>query len=161
MKRKEVLPKWIRFFAWLHLLSFVAIPVFIIGLFGETSLSAYAISSSGSSLQLEAVWITLLCTLAGVVAVGILWGKGWAINVAIPYAYLATITCAVGFALSLGSDGFTIPFEPFLLIPFINILSNKSERWDNFNPEEEHQILNQSPEVVAESGDEQEVTDYL
>lgn len=137
MKRKEILPQWIRFFAWLHLLSFAVIPVFIIGLFGEVNLSAYGFSSSGSSLQLKAIWITVVCTLAGLTCSWNFMGKNWAIDLAIPYAYLAIITCVIGFALSIGSGGFSIPFEPILLALFIKSLNNSSEAWGDFNPERE------------------------
>lgn len=64
-------------------------------------------------------------------------GKNWAIDLAIPYAYLAIITCVIGFALSIGSGGFSIPFEPILLALFIKSLNNSSEAWGDFNPERE------------------------
>lgn len=132
-KRKEILPRWIRFFAWLHLLSFTAIPVFIIGLFGEASLQAFGMGYSGSSFQIKAIWLTILCTMAGLTAVGILWGKDWAIKLGLPYAILALITSLVGFFQSFEGGGFSIPIDPFLLIPLISVLNKKYDEWNGFN----------------------------
>jgi hypothetical protein len=132
-------------------LSFTALPVFIIGLFGKTSLTAYGLSYSGSSLNFTAIWVTVLCSLAGLTAVGILWGKNWAIDLAIPYAYLAIITCVVAFALSLGSGGFTIPFEPIFLGFFIKVLNEKSEAWVSFDPNQKQEISNQQVDPTVKT----------
>jgi hypothetical protein len=86
----------------------------------------------------------LLSILAAFVAIGILWGKDWAISLATPYAYLAILTCIVGIVLHFGKDDFCIPFELILLIPFINILSKNSALWKDFNSKnQEEQTANQ------------------
>ncbi|MDF7809593.1 hypothetical protein P4E94_19300 [Pontiellaceae bacterium B12219] len=118
-------------------MSLFIIPIFIIGLFGSGDLTIYGLNYSGSPQQLITIWILLLSTLAAFVAIGILWGKDWAISLAIPYAYLAILTCIVGIALHLGKDDFCIPFELILLIPFINILSKNSALWKDFNPQKQ------------------------
>lgn len=134
-KRKEILPRWVRFFAWLHLLSFAAVPIFIIGIVGEASLQAYGMGYSGSSLQLKAIWITLLCTMAGMTTVGILWGKDWALKIGLPYAVLALITSFISFIQSFKGIGFSIPIDPFLLVPFISVMSQRYDEWINFKTE--------------------------
>jgi hypothetical protein len=143
MKRKEILPSWIRFFAWLHLLSLFILPIFIIGLFGTSNFTVCGLNYSGSPLQLITIWIMLLSILAAFVAIGILWGKDWAISLAIPYAYLAILTCIVGIALHLGKDDFCVPFELILLIPFTSILRKNSGPWKDFKPNQEEQTANQ------------------
>jgi len=147
MKRKEVLPKWIRFFAWIHLLLLITPIIFAIGLIGEASFSMYGLSYSGSSLQPVAIWISVMATLAGVVAYGILWGKSWAIKIGIPYGYLAITTCVAAIIIRIRAGGFYIILDPFLLILFIISLKNNSNRWMNFDSDEnETEISNKSSE---------------
>jgi hypothetical protein len=118
--------------------------IFLIGLFGgQISMMMFGLEYEGTSLNPTAVWITIISTMAALVAYGILWGKDWAIKLGVPYAYLAFITSIIGFMLSRGLGGFTVPFEPFLLIFFIIALNKNTEAWNNFNPDQKEPISNQ------------------
>jgi len=121
MKRKEILPEWIRFFAWLFLLGFLALPIFLLGLLGtgEVSLGIFGLSYDGnSSLHPIAIWVTIIATLAGFVSYGILWGKNWAITLGVIYGWLGLATSVIALILNMKTNNFSIEIGSILLIPF-------------------------------------------
>lgn len=88
--------------------------------------------------------------MAGLTAVGILWGKDWAIDLGIPYGYLAIITCVIGFALSFEAGSFDIPFEPIFLGFFLKSMHDKSAAWHDFNSDDED-ISNRQAEPIEKT----------
>ena len=140
MTRKEILPKWIRFFSWIYLLMFLAPVVFLFGLIGssEVNFTIFGLSYEGTtSLHPIAFIITLIATLSATVAYGILWGRDWAPLLGIIYGVIGLITCGISLYLHLGIESFYIPLEPILLIPFIIILYQKKREWENY-PNHDH-----------------------
>lgn len=135
MKRKEILPKWIRFFSWIFLIFFIAPLVFLIGLIGGTvDVTVFGLEYSGNtSLHPIPAWGLLLMTLAAFVAYGILWEKDWALKAGILYGWLALGTCAFAVVLRFLNDNIYIPLEPVLLIPFLVILMKRRSAWEAYH----------------------------
>ena len=134
-KRKEILPKWIRFFAWIFLFFGIAPVIFLIGLTGKASINVtvFGLEYSGySSLNPIVIWGTVIFSMAATVSYGILWGKSWAINLAIVYAILALSTNAFAVVFRLTKDELYIPLEPLVLIPFLVVLIRKKDEWKRF-----------------------------
>lgn len=136
MKRKEILPKWIRFFSWIYLLGAIT-PLFLLLLLfgGEVSMMMFGLEFEGTTVQPLAVLIVILATLAASVAYGILWGKDWAIRLGILYGYIAMVACIASFFIRFQSGELYIAVEPLILIPFILKLKKSIGVWEDFNPE--------------------------
>lgn len=148
MKRKEILPTWIRFFAWLHLLLFIAPLVFLVGLLdvGEMTFAFYGLEYKGPTpLHPIAVTVTLVASLSATVAYGILWGKDWAISLGIIYGWIALACCAAAVYLNYKVNFVHIPLEPLLLIPFIIVLRRRKMAWLNFDAEADSMIQAETP----------------
>lgn len=92
--RKQLLPLWIKIFAWFFLLTGVlSVIVFILGIFGGSLLlSIYGIESQEA---FSANWLlaTFVFLLKGIVAFGLLTEKSWAIKLAIADAIVGLIIC--------------------------------------------------------------------
>ncbi len=135
MKRKEILPKWIRFFSWIFLFFAFSPLLLIAGLFipGNYSFDAFGLSYNGTyTLNPLAFYITGIQTLASIVSYGILWGKNWAITLGIGYSFIALATAIYVILSSFNSVTTYIPLEPVFLIPFLVILVKKKQQWSDF-----------------------------
>lgn len=134
-KRKEILPTWISFFAWIFLIFAITPLVFLLGLTGKMSVSmtVFGLEYSGyTSLHPIAIWGTIVLSMAATVSYGILWGKDWAVDLAIVYAILALATNCFAVVYRLTGNEIYIPLEPLFLIPFLVSLIRRRDRWKRF-----------------------------
>lgn len=136
MKRKELLPVWIRFFAWIFLLFAMTPLFFVVGLFipGDYNLTVFGLNYSGrTTMHPAAFYISGILTLAATLAYAILWGKKWAITLGIVYSLISLATIAYVVWEALSQSSVYIPLEPILLIPFLVILIKKKKQWYAFD----------------------------
>lgn len=136
MKRKEILPSWIRFFSWFFLFMSIAPVVYVTGLItGFTyNISAFGLSAEATnSYSILATYLAALLTLSAVVAYGILWGKHWALKLGLVYGIIATLTSFYAIFATFQHVGFRLPLDPLLLIPFIWVLWNKRIEWVQYS----------------------------
>ena len=83
-ERKQLLPRWIRFFGWIFLVFLASPIVLIVGIFvGEMEYGLYGISYYGPALHPLPIAIVMVMTFHGVAAYGLLWGKRWGVDVGI------------------------------------------------------------------------------
>lgn len=139
MKRKQILPTWIRFFAWINFFFGILTPILLLLLLlgGKVSMMIFGLKFDGSTLQPLAIAISLIFALGGTAAYGILWGKNWAINLGTIYCFVGIATCIAALFIRLQSGEIYIAFEPFLLIPGIVTLRRNKSRWESFNSKQE------------------------
>ncbi len=143
-KRKEILPTWIRFSAWIFLIFAITPLVFLLGLTGKmnVSMTVFGLEYSGyTSLHPVAIWITIILSMAATVSYGILWGKDWAVDSAIVYTILALATNCFAVVFRLTGNEIYIPLEPLFLIPFLVSLIRRRDRWKRY------------PEIEAKKSD--------
>lgn len=150
MKRKEVLPTWIRGFAWLFLLFCITplayIPKFIYGHAFE--IEAFGIEVTQTDYNpTVALYLSSLLFLSSIVAYGILWGKKWAVDLGIIYGSIALATSIYANIQSIigfySYSGFHISLEPLFLVPFMITLYQKRKEWRAFPIQGFHDLLNQ------------------
>lgn len=134
--KKEIIPKWIRFFAWIFLFMYVSPLIFLIGLTGTGTVvfEGFGLSYEGNtSLHPTAVYLTILFTLSASVAHGILWGKNWALRLGIAYGWIALATCTLAFFVVENYGAKSFPIEPIFLLPFIITLHHKKKSWEQYD----------------------------
>lgn len=143
MKRKEILPKWIRFFAWIFLIFALVPLLFLVGLFveGNYSLTVFGLNYEGTNTRHPAAfYIAGVLSMASAVSYGILWGKNWAITLGITYSYISLATIIYVVVASVSRGSIYIPLEPILMIPFLVILMKKKKEWGDFKHESPTEI---------------------
>jgi membrane-associated HD superfamily phosphohydrolase len=132
MKRKEILPAWIRFFSWFFLLMAVTPVIYVAGLvWGFTyNITAFGlIAKETNSYSPLATYLAAILTLSAVVAYGILWGKNWAIRLGMVYGIIALVT---SFYSIYSLDGAYLDISPLFLIPFVWVLWIKRIAWAQY-----------------------------
>jgi TPR repeat protein len=158
--RKGLLPKWVRFFAWLFLVIGSAMPALLVsGIIYPSPMqfSLFGWEHSGSPYDAYSLLVVAYFAASGVAAFGMLWGRrwGWA---------AAFIVGSIGLLLSLGSmfirplmqedDGaYTvyIRLEPLLQIPFLYVLWRIRQSWlsPSVGGDSEGTARSNAPKVIA------------
>ncbi len=127
LRRRDLLPIWVKVFVWIFLLFGAVIPVALF--FGITGgyfeLSLYGLET-GKPLSLIGMTITLLFVFKAVVAFGLWTEKKWAVKMAIVDAIIGIITCLVAMPIFsfFGADrdvnfSVTFRFELIILICYL------------------------------------------
>ena len=138
--RKGLLPKWVRFFAWLFLVMGSAMPALLVsGMFypGTMQFSLFGWEHSGSPYDAYSLLVIAYFVASGVAAFGMLWGRrwGWAAGFMVG---------SIGLLLALGSmfiqpllqeekGTYAIYFrlEPLFQIPFLVVLWRIRKSWSS------------------------------
>ena len=155
MKRKEILPAWIRFFSWIFLIFCITPVIGIISVItkSEFEVAALGIEVNEPHAQLPlALYLYSIMFLASVVAYGILWGKKWAVDLGIVYGIIALFTSLYASidGLMMRNEGvFHFSLDPLLLIPFVIILLQKRKEWRAFPIDGLHYTSNQREPVAG------------
>jgi len=130
LRRRDLLPTWIKVFIWIFIIMGAFIPFgFIAGIFGiPFSISLYGFGTM-NPLSITGLFLTGLFLLKGVVAFGLWTEKEWAVNLAMIDGLIGIILCiAVMIVVPATSGGITFRLDLFLLIPyFLKMKSLKSE----------------------------------
>ncbi len=154
MKRKHILPAWVRFFSWLYL-PFILSPLILLALSfvdGEMTFGVFGLKYRDSSIWHPIpLLVTSIFTYAGIVAYGMLWGKDWAINAGIVYGIIGIGMSIATTINSFASRQVHISIEPFMLIAFVVALSRRRNQWNNYKSENstEEKSVEHAPPVQA------------
>src|SRR5262249_45567057 len=136
--RKSLLPKWVKFFAWLFLIAGSATPaVLLAGLFytGPMHFGLFGWEHNGSQYDPQSLLVLVYFAASAVAAFGLRGGRrwGWVAGLAVG---------SIGLALSLGGMflksiivnnkdeyGIYVRLEPLFQIPFLWVLWRIRESW--------------------------------
>jgi hypothetical protein len=137
VKRKSLLPWWIKIFMWIFLIFGAFAPIgFVFGMLGYNfKLSLYGGLETSDPISITGICIILLFLLKGVTSYGLLRETDWAVK-------LGIIDAITGFAIcvfvmfyplfySFMNSGFTFRVEILLLIPYLNKLLKIKTAWEN------------------------------
>jgi hypothetical protein len=133
ISRKKLLPLWIKIFMWIFLVFSAAVPVIIIfGIIGyPAQLAVYGLQTtdafSGIGLIILAVFI-----IKGIVSIGLLTNKAWAIKAGIADAVIGISICVfVMVYTAMYYHNVSIRLELIALIPYlVKFLKIKNE-WES------------------------------
>ena len=135
VKRKKLLPWWIKAFAWLFL-AFGAFAFFgiVCSLFGYNyQISLYGLDTK-EPLSLIGVSVILLFLIKGVTAYGLLMETDWAITIGLIDAITGIVICCLLMIYALSPSAhmkFTFRLELLLLIPYLIRLRKIKSAWEN------------------------------
>jgi len=136
LKRKQLLPIWIRLFCWFFLLTGLIAPLLVIvGLFTEinASLALYGMETH-NPISTAGLLISTLFLLKGIVAYGLCWEKDWAVELGIIDAIVGIAFCALMMTpiatwLELAPQGLRLRLELVALIPYLMKLQKIKPLW--------------------------------
>jgi hypothetical protein len=136
--RKNILPKWIKIFAWLFLIVGLFIPIDIISILigNDIKFSLYGIDNSNSFINTLLISLFLLKFIT---AFGLLKEKKWAIKTAQLDAVLGITLCVITMVilpLFFGEKGvfkLSLRFEILFLIPFLMKINEIKSEWEKEN----------------------------
>jgi hypothetical protein len=130
LRRRALLPWWIKAFSYLYIFISFSLPLATaVALARGTgfTLAFYGIHYSTDRVDALAALLLLGLMGAGTAGYGLLWGKSWGIDIGL-------VTGGAGLVLSGWSvflnEGFSLPLEPFLIVPFLIALWNRRDKWD-------------------------------
>jgi hypothetical protein len=134
IERKKLLPWWMKVFSWIFLLFGVIAPITLVaGIAGyKIDLSIYGLATN-EPLSLIGILIIFIFALKGIVSLGLLQQKDWAVKLGIVDAVLGTAICVFLMSYSLYNSEirFSFRLELVLLTPyFIKLLKIKFP-WDS------------------------------
>lgn len=125
LRRRDLLPTWIKVFVWIFLIFGAIVPVvLILGIVGmDFNLSMYGLETT-RPISLIGIFITFLFALKGFVAFGLWTEKEWAVNLAITDAILGIIVCVfvmviLPFISNSGGMNINLRLELIPLIPYL------------------------------------------
>jgi hypothetical protein len=135
LKKRALLPVWIKIFIWVFLLMACAIPlVAVMNIMGyPAALSLYGLESN-NVFSVPGLIITILILYKGIVAIGLWTGKDWAVKNAIIDAILGIVICIIIMLLPLFlSSHFFISFRLELIALVLYYLKMKDiqKKWNN------------------------------
>lgn len=135
LRRRLLLPVWIKIFLWIFLVFGIMVPVVIIlGIFGtHQELSLYSFETD-QPFSLMGVCLTALFLIKGLTSFGLWTEKDWAVNLAIVDAVIGIVLCVfVMLVLPFISDnhGFNIRLELIVLIPYLIKMKSIRSEWSN------------------------------
>jgi hypothetical protein len=136
VKRKTLLPWWIKVFMWIFMAFGVIAPFgLIFALFGYSfQLSLYGLDTS-EPLSVTGICITALFLFKGITAFGLFREMDWAVKLGITDAVSGIIICVAvmlyPFFVSGSGSGFSFRLEILLLIPYLNKLLKIKYVWEN------------------------------
>ena len=133
VRRRKLLPLWIKIFVWLFMLTGVFTPVIVaIGLTGgQASLALFGLETN-EPLSFIGLFISFMFLFKGIAAFGLWTEKVWAISVAKVDAIVSIAICtAVKLLLpAFNADyNFVVPIELALLIPYFLKLRKIETSW--------------------------------
>lgn len=136
VKRRQLLPIWIKIFCWFFLLGGLVAPLLVVAGFFlnvQASLALYGMETS-NPLSLAGLVIAALFFLKGIVAYGLWWEKDWAIELGIVDSILGIAFCVLlmtplGVSLELLTTTPAIRLELVALIPFLIKLQKLKPLW--------------------------------
>lgn len=123
LRRRDLLPFWIKIFVWTFLIFGAFVPVILIlGILGkDCNLALYGLGTA-RPFSTIGISITFIFALKGLVAFGLWKEKEWAVNLAIADAIIGIIVCVyVAFILPFVTNGINISLR-LELIPLIAYL---------------------------------------
>jgi hypothetical protein len=130
IERKQMLPKWVRFFSWVFLV-FLASPIsLIVGVFiGDMRYSLFGINYYGSSLRPLPLFIILTMTFHGIAAYGLLWSKRWGVNVGIACGLIGALLSMTGMISAFSRGQVHFEFSIIAQVLFLIALFNVRGKW--------------------------------
>jgi hypothetical protein len=135
VKRKSLLPWWIKVFMWIFLIMGALAPIgFIFGILGyDFKLSLYGLETS-DPVSITGICIILLFLLKGITSYGLLRETDWAIKLGMIDAITGICICSFVMIYSIlnsSSAMFSFRLELALLIPYLIKLSKIKATWEN------------------------------
>lgn len=130
--RKELLPLWIKIFAWIFLvlgaLSFLAIPIGLIT--HNFSLSLYGIETN-YPFSITGIFLLTIFLFKAATAFGLLWKKDWGVLFAMVDAIIGIAACSFVMLYGVFNEygHFTFRLELALLIPYLIKMKNIKSDW--------------------------------
>lgn len=133
VRRRLLLPWWIKIFIWIFFLFGLIVPFSIIfGVLGKSFQIALYSLETNHPFSITGLLLISLFVLKGIVAYGLWFEKRWAIDWGIVDAILGVIICTYTFISSLFStNSFQFSFELLLLIPYLIYLLRIKPKWIN------------------------------
>ncbi|MEO9966766.1 MAG: hypothetical protein ABJF11_13295 [Reichenbachiella sp.] len=135
VKRRSLLPWWIKFFTWVFIVIGVFAPAgLVMGILGyQFNISLYGLNSS-QPLSIVGLGLTAIIVLKWITAISLWTEKDWAISLAQVDAVVGILICVfVMLIIPFYESGFRFSFriEIALLIPFLIKMNNIKEVWEN------------------------------
>lgn len=136
VKRKHLLPWWIKIFMWFFLIfSVLAVIGFVVGIMGyRSNFSLYGLTSD-NPLSTTGICIFLLFMLKGITAFGLLKEEDWAIKLGMLDAVVGIVLCVLIMIFPTyiaGPDAkFNFRLELILLVLYLNKLLKIKYTWEN------------------------------
>ncbi|MRG44638.1 hypothetical protein GFS24_05910 [Chitinophaga sp. SYP-B3965] len=134
LRRKDLLPWWIKVFNWLFMLmGGSAVILLITGLAGmRASLVIYGLSSNGDPLTPTGLLLIGIMMFKGIAAYGLWAEKNWGVNVAMADAFIGIVICVYTMIALPGNNGFfTFRIELIALFFFLRKLLKIRNEWDS------------------------------
>lgn len=139
LRRRSLLPWWIKTFTWIFLVMALIVPVSIIyGLLGQPfQMTLYGFSTN-NPLSTDGLFLAVLFVLKGITALGLWTEKDWAINIAMVDAILGIImsgfmTIIYPFINIQTGFQLNIRLELLILIPFLYRLVKIKPEWNKLS----------------------------
>lgn len=135
VRRRDLLPVWIKIFIWLFLLGgFVGITIVMCGLFlSNTALSIYGIEAN-HPYTLAGFFIILLIIYKGIVAYGLWFEQPWAPKAAIIDAIAGIAICVIMMVIipfTVPNINFTVRLELIPLYFYLIKMQKIKSTWEN------------------------------
>ena len=134
IRRKQLLPTWIKVFTWIFLVISVFAPIaLILGMVGyETQLAIYGLETNEALSSIGVAVISLLI-IKGITSIGFLKETDWAIKLGIIDAIFGIAICISIMIYSLvnAEVHFSFRLELLLLLPYLFKLAKIKSEWEN------------------------------
>lgn len=136
-KRKQLLPLWIKIFAWIFIVFGLVVPIgIILGVLGYNfQISLYGFETTGP-ISLIGIALSILFLLKAVVAFGLITEKDWAIKLAIVDAIIGILVCiyAMVYPIINPQPGLnaSLRLELIALIPYLLKMKKIQFEWENY-----------------------------
>lgn len=135
IRRRNLLPLWIKIFCWFFMLfGVMAIVCLVLGIFGIKPDLAFYGFETNEVFSLNGLIVISVGILKGITAFSLWFEKDYAIKIAKIDTYIGILLCGISMlVLPFFADGFkiNIRLELALLIPFLMKMNKIQAKWEN------------------------------
>ena len=133
IRRKQLLPLWIKVFAWIFLIVGLLMPIILVlGIIVHNFPTALYGIESNTLYSSAGIFVVVLFIFKGATAFGLLKQKNWAIKAGITDAIIGIIICCgVMVYQIIQPTQFMFRLELIALIPYLLKLKNIKHSWEN------------------------------
>jgi hypothetical protein len=131
--RKQLVPKWIKFFGWIFIILGVVAPLSYLASFSDganSNFSLLGLEARGGEMTPMTLFTIALFISFGLSAYGLLFGRDWGMSACLATGYVGLVITVLVTIAGFASGMLTVRLEPLIQVPYLIKLHKIKPDWN-------------------------------